>query len=225
MISALRIASAVASREMILRWQRGAWAVPLAFACIITLVFPLGITLQSHLLMHVVPSLIWIVVLFSTLLALDRSFDEDYADGTLLLDLLAPVSPSLLMIARAFAIWLVSGLPLALILPLLAVGLDLPLRVLPALTLSLFLGTPTLTLIGLFTSILTLGARTHGLLAPLLALPCTLPVLIFGSGVANAALHGESIRSNLLLEVAPLTLALFICPWATAIAARRAIYD
>jgi len=195
-------------------------ALPLVFFAIVTSLFPLGVGPESNLLRELAPGVLWVAALLATMLSLNRLFAGDYTDGTLELLALAPHPLSVLVIAKVISHWLLTGLPLVLMAPLLALALNLPDRALPALLYSLLLGTPVLSLIGAIGAALTLGLRGGGVLMSALVLPLYTPVLIFGAGAVAQAASGQSPEAYLSILAAFLALALTLAPWAAAAALR-----
>jgi len=161
--------------------------------------------------------------MLAAMLSLGRMFADDYRDGTLEQLLLAPQPLGLLVGAKIVAHWLLSGLPLVLIAPLLGLQFGLDRDALLVLIASLLLGTPVLSLIGAIGAALTLGVRGGGVLVSLLVLPLFIPVLIFGAGAVEASVTGLGPAAHLSLLGAMLLVALFFAPWATALALRIAV--
>ena len=160
--------------------------------------------------------------LFAALLSLDRLFAADFEDGSLDLLLLAPWPLELAGLAKCCAHWIVTGLPLAILAPVLGVAFGLEPSVLMALAVTLLVGTPTLSLIGGLAAALTLGARKSGALLALLALPLCVPTLIFGAGAVEALATGGDFGSHLAVLAALALVALATTPWAIAAALRQA---
>jgi heme exporter protein B len=194
--------------------------IPLVFFAIVVSLFPLGVGPEPNLLRALAPGVVWVAALLATMLSLNRLFANDYADGTLEQLLLAPHPLSVLVLAKTMAHWVLSGLPLVLLSPLLAVSLQLPPEAMGTLVLSLLLGTPVLSLIGSVGAALTLGLRGGGVLVSLLVLPLYTPVLIFGASAVTGAATGQEIEAQLSLLGAFLALALTFAPWAAAAALR-----
>jgi len=192
----------------------------LLFFVIVTSLFPLGIGAEPNLLRAIAPGVIWVAALLSSLLSLGRLFAADHADGTLEQILLGAAPLGAVVAAKAFAHWLVSGLPLVLIAPLVALQYDLPVPLYGVLALSLLLGTPVLSLIGAIGAALTLGLRGGGVLLSLLVLPLYVPVLIMGAGGVEMAAAGMGAQGHLLLLAAMLVGAAAFAPWAIAAALR-----
>lgn len=221
MLAALRC---VIVRDLRLAARRSSdvMTVVLFFVIVVSL-FPLGIGPEPKLLRTVAPGVLWVAALLASMLALGRVFAADYADGTLEQMMLGATPLGLVVAAKVFAHWLVSGLPLVLISPVLALQFDLPQELLGVLALSLALGTPVLSLIGAIGAGLTLGLRGAGTLLSLLVLPLYVPVLIIGAGAAEAAASGLGGHAQLLLLGAMLIFAVAFAPWAAAVALRISI--
>lgn len=211
----------VVRRDLLLALRRRADALnTLVFFVIVVSLFPLGVGAEPELLRAIAPGVVWVAALLASMLALARLFAGDYADGTLEQLVLSPQPLGVIVSAKVAAHWLVSGLPLVVISPLLGLQFDLPAESLGILVLSLALGTPTLGLIGAIGAALTLGLRGGGVLVSLLVLPLYIPVLIFGAGAVEAAASGLGAGAHLSLLGAFLAAALFFAPWATAVALR-----
>lgn len=195
----------------------------LVFFIIVVSLFPLGIGPETALLRATASGIVWVAALLASMLALPRLFAPDYADGTLEQLALAPQPLGALVGAKVFAHWLVSGLPLVLISPLLGLQFGLAGDAVPMLMVSLLLGTPVLSLLGAVGAALTLGLRGSGALVPLIVLPLCIPVLIFGAGAVDAAASGLGAGPHLSLMGAYLLPALLFGPWVTAVAIRIAL--
>jgi len=193
---------------------------PLIFFAIVTSLFPLAVGPEPALLRALAPGVLWVAALLAAMLSLNRLFSNDHADGTLEQLLLAPHPLTVLVLAKTLAHWLLTGLPLVLISPLLALQLQLPTAAMGALALSLLLGTPVLSLVGGIGAALTLGLRGGGVLVSLLVLPLYTPVLIFGAGAVSGAVTGLDTEAHFSLLGAFLVLALSFAPWAAASALR-----
>jgi heme exporter protein B len=212
------------SRDLRLALRSGGdVAAVLAFFVITVVLFPLGVGPETALLGRIAAGVVWVAALLATLLALDRLFAQDYEDGSLDLLVLSPLPLEAAVLAKGLAHWLVTGLPLILLSPVMAAMLGLQARVWPALVLSLLLGTPCLSLIGAVGAALTLGARRGGALLALLILPLFIPVLIFGASAVEAAATGLTTRPHLLLLAGCLAAALPLAPIAAAAALRQAL--
>lgn len=217
----IQIFLTVIKRDLLLAYRhRSEMISPILFYVIVLVLFPLALTPEQTLLQALAPGIIWVAALLATLLATDHIFRDDFNDGSLEQMLLNPLPLSLLVLAKVFAHWLVTGLPLILITPLLAMAFYLSIKTQLILVLSLLLGTPILSLLGAITVALTLGLRNSGILLALLALPLYIPVLIFGASAVAAANAGVAISSQLIFLGAFLVLALSLAPLATAGALR-----
>jgi len=193
----------------------------LFFFIIVISLFPLGVGSDKNTLRHIAPGVVWIAALLASMLALERLFENDYADGTLEQMLLAPHSLSIIVAAKIFTHWLLTGLPIVLIAPLIGLQYYLPADAVVAMTLSLLIGTPILSLIGAIGAALTLGLRGGGILLSLLILPLYIPVLVYGAGaIGSSMMVNAPVQPYFMLLAAFLILALIFAPWATAAALR-----
>lgn len=191
------------------------------FFVITVVLFPLGIGPEPALLGRVAAGVIWGAALLATLLALEKVFAQDYEDGSLDLLLMSPLPLEATVLAKAAAHWLVTGLPLILLSPLMAGMLGLEPRAWPVLIASLALGTPCLSLIGTVGSALTLGSRRSGALVALITLPLFIPVMIFGAAAVEAGATDLSARPHLLLLAGCLAAAIPLGPIGAAAALRQ----
>ena len=211
----------IVSRDLTLAWRRRADVLStLFFFVIVVSLFPLGIGPDMRLLRLIAPGVVWVAALLATMLSLGRLFANDYEDGTLEQLLLTPQPLYFIVLGKVLALWIVSGLPLALIAPILGLQFGLAQDTLFVLVVSLLLGTPILALIGSIGAALTLGLRAGGVLISLLILPLYIPVLIFGAGAVDASITGASAQANLSLLGALLALSFVFAPWASAAALR-----
>lgn len=214
---------AVLGRELRLSVRHGADTLAaLLFFLLAASLFPLAIGPAPETLGRIAPGIVWVCALLAALLPLDRLFGADFDDGSLDHLLLSGLPAAALAGAKAAAHWLVTGLPLLLAAAPLAVMLRLPDDAIPALLAGLLPGTLLLSLFGTTGAAIVLGARRGGVLLPLLVLPLTMPVLIFGVAAADAAAGGLSPRPHLLLLAAFLAAALPLCPLAAGAALRGA---
>ena len=208
-------------RDLLLAWRRRSdVATALLFFVIVASLFPLGIGAEPNLLRSIAPGVIWVAALLSSMLSLRRLFEADHADGTLEQIILGAAPLGVVVAAKVLAHWIVSGLPLVLIAPLIALQYDLDPALYGVLALSLLLGTPVLSLIGAVGAALTLGLRGGGVLLALLVLPLYVPVLIMGAGAVEMASAGLGGQGQLLLLGAMLIVAAAFTPWAIAAAVR-----
>jgi len=214
MLAVLRREVAVAMR------QKGEVLTPLVFFVVIASLFPLGVGPESALLLRMAPGVLWVSALLAAMLSLQRLFATDYADGSLEQMALSSTPLGLLVVAKALSHFLLSGLPLVLMAPVLGLQFGLEPRSLGILMLTLLLGTPTLSLIGSIGAALTLGVRGAGVLLSLLILPLYIPVLIFGAGAVEADAAGLGFGGHLSLLAAMLVLSAFFAPLATKTALR-----
>jgi heme exporter protein B len=187
---------------------------PLLFFVIVVSLFPLGVGPESTTLSRIAPGIIWVAALLATLLSLDRLFKSDYADGSLEQMLLSPHPVFILVIAKIFAHWLLTGLPLILIAPLLAVLLHLHESSYGALMLTLLLGTPVLSLLGAIGVALTVGIKKGGVLLSLLVLPLYIPVLIFATSAIDTAAMNLPYNGQLAIIAAIFFASLTLAPFA-----------
>ncbi len=195
----------------------------LFFFIIVISLFPLGVGIDKGLLQKMAPGVAWIAALLASMLALERLFASDYEDGTLEQMLLSPQPLFVIVLAKVFAHWVLTGLPLVLIAPLVGLQYHLGMETIGMMMLALLLGTPILSLLGAIGAALTLGLRGGGVLISLLVLPLYIPVLIYGAGaVADSMLSHNNVQSYLLLLAGFLILTLVLTPWATAAALRIA---
>ena len=217
----LDAARCIVYRDLLLALRRRSdVATALLFFVIVASLFPLGIGAEPNLLRAIAPGVIWVAALLSTMLSLGRLFAADYADGTLEQLALGAAPLGVVVAAKGIAHWLVSGLPLVLIAPLLALQYDLAQSLYGVLALSLLLGTPVLSMIGAIGAALTLGVRGGGVLLALLVLPLYVPVLIMGAGSVEMAAAGLEPDGQLLILGALLAFTAAFAPWASAAALR-----
>ncbi|MBA3903639.1 MAG: heme exporter protein CcmB [Rhodocyclaceae bacterium] len=195
----------------------------LFFFVIVVSLFPLGIGPEMDMLRKIAPGVLWVAALLATMLSLNRLFAADYADGALEQMALSAVPLGVLVTGKVIAHWLLSGLPLTLLAPVLGLQFDLAPASLAVLVVALAIGTPVLSLIGAIGAALTLGVRGGGVLVSLLVLPLYVPVLIFGAGAVEADITGLGAAAHLSLLAAFLALAAFFGPWATTVALRIAL--
>ncbi len=217
----LDAARCIVGRDLLLALRRRTdIATALLFFVVVASLFPLGIGAEPNLLRAIAPGVIWVAALLSTLLSLARLFAADHADGTLEQLALGAAPLGVVVAAKSFAHWLLSGLPLVLIAPLVALQYDLPQPLYGVLALSLLLGTPVLSMIGAIGAALTLGIRGGGVLLALLVLPLYVPVLIMGAGSVEMAAAGLDPGGQLLILGALLVFSAAFAPWAIAAALR-----
>ncbi|MCY1125889.1 heme exporter protein CcmB [Frigidibacter sp. RF13] len=198
----------------------GGFGLSLTFFLILVTLVPFGVGPESGRLATIAPGILWVGALLASLLSLDRLFALDHEDGTLEQLATAPLPLEAVVAMKAIAHWLTTGLPLALIAPLLGVLLHLPGAAMPALALSLAVGTPALSMIGAFGAGLTVGLKRGGLLLSLLVLPLYVPTLIFGAEVARRGAEGAALGTPMAFLGAITLGTLALLPYATAAAIR-----
>lgn len=215
----------VMKRELRIAFRSGAEIVnPLWFFLIVITLFPLGIGPEPELLARIAPGIIWVAALLSSLLALERLFRDDFLDGSLEQLLLLPTPLPLTVLGKVAVHWMVTGLPLLILSPLVALLLSLDFTTWRAVALTLLLGTPTLSLLGAIGVGLTVGLRRGGVLLSLLVLPLAVPVVIFASGAIEAASQGLPVDGYLALLGALLAGSATLAPFATAAALRVSVH-
>ena len=220
-MNSLAVMVAVLRRDLQVVYRRwGDAANPLMFFAIVTSLFPLALSPRPELLQTLGPGVLWIGALLSMLLSLDALFRQDFDDGSLEQLVIGPHPLGLIMLAKSFAHWLVTGLPLVALAPALAVTYHLNATAIGALCVTLLIGTPTLSLLGSIGAALTAGVRQSGGLLALLVLPLCLPVLMFGARATALAAEGETITGPLYLLGSLLVLAISLVPIASAAAIR-----
>jgi heme exporter protein B len=216
---------ALLRRDLRLAWRSPSDSANVVLFFVLTVVlFPFGVGPAAEILARIATGVIWVMALLASLLALDRLFREEAEDGSLDLLVLSPAPLEFLVLGKIVAHWLTTGVPLIVASPLLALLLQMPVEAYPTLLLALFLGTPTLSLIGAIGAGLTLGARRGGVLVALLVLPLYIPVLVFGVAAVDAAAAGMSVKPHLLLLGGLLALFIPLSPIATAAALRQATH-
>ncbi|WP_087021447.1 heme exporter protein CcmB [Thaumasiovibrio subtropicus] len=196
---------------------------PLWFFILVISLFPLAVGPEPNLLARIAPGIIWVAALLSSLLALERLFKDDYLDGSLEQMMLQSTPLPLLALAKVFAHWLLTGLPLIIVSPLLALLLSLSMDVWLAVVLTLLLGSPTLSLLGAIGVALTVGLQKGGVLLSLLILPLFIPVLIFATAAIDAASLGMGYQGQLAMLGAMLVAATTLTPFAIAAALRVSV--
>ncbi|WP_246378430.1 heme exporter protein CcmB [Halomonas fontilapidosi] len=215
---------ATLKRDLVLMMRRRSEVLnPLVFFALVITLFPIGISPDPELLAAIAPGLLWVAALLAALLSLDSLFRSDYDDGSLEQLLLSPQPLPALALAKVAVHWLLTGLPLALMAPLLGIMLSLPAGSYAVLALSLALGSASLSLIGAIGAALTVGLSRGGVLLSLLVLPLYIPVLIFGAGAVQAAILGDGVSAHLAILGALLAVALSLAPWAIAASLRISI--
>tara|TARA_R110001599_G_scaffold143806_4_gene324992 strand:- start:1878 stop:2546 length:669 start_codon:yes stop_codon:yes gene_type:complete len=214
----------VICRDVMLAFRQGsAVTLSLSFFVIVIVLFPLGVGPELSILARIGPGVLWVAALLACLLTLDRLFQADFEDGALDLLMIGPLPVELLVLAKVFAHWLTSILPLIIVAPVLALSLNIHAEGILALTSALLIGTPTLSLIGAVGAALTVGMRRGGVLLSLLVLPLYIPVLIFGVAAVDAAIAQLSVAPHLLLLGGISLGALVLGPVAAAAGLRLSL--
>ncbi|KAF3978475.1 MAG: heme exporter protein CcmB [Methylococcales symbiont of Iophon sp. n. MRB-2018] len=215
---------AVIQRDLILAFRRRTEiANPVFFFILVVTLFPLGIGADLKLLQAIAPGIIWVSALLAVMLSLDSLFRSDFDDGSLEQMLLSPHPLTVLVFAKIVAHWLVTGLPLLLIAPLLAVFLGLPEQALGTLLITLVLATPVLSLIGSIGVSLTIGLRRGGMILSLLVLPLYIPVLIFASNAVEMAGNGLAVEPQINILIAIFFMSMVLAPLPAAAAVKMSI--
>lgn len=215
----------VLRRELKIAFRKGAEIVnPLWFFLIVITLFPLGIGPEPQLLARIAPGIVWVAALLASLLSLERLFRDDFHDGSLEQLLLLPSPLALTVLGKVCAHWVVTGLPLLILSPLVALLLSLDSNTAIAMALTLLLGTPTLSFIGAIGVALTVGLRKGGVLLSLLVLPLYIPVLIFATAAIDAASMALPIDGYLAILGAMLAGSATLTPFATAAALRVSVH-
>jgi len=212
---------ALLRRDLLLAFRhRGELANPLLFFALVITLFPLGVSPEPALLRKMAPGVIWIAALLSALFSLENMFRSDFDDGAMEQMALSPCPLPALVLAKILAHWLVSGLPMLLMAPVLALLLSMPDTAILTLVFTLLIGTPLLSLIGAIGVALTVGLKRGGVLLTLLILPLYIPILIFATQAVTAAAAGLPVEGQLYFLAALLALGLTLAPLAGAAALR-----
>jgi heme exporter protein B len=210
---------AIIRRDLLLAWKRPGDALnPLVFYAMVCTLFPLATGPSEQQLVLNGPGVLWVAALLATLLALNGLFLSDYEDGSLDQLILSPQPLPLLVFGKALAHWLVTGVPLVLMSPLLAMTFRLPTTVMGLLVLTLTLGTLSLSMLGSIGAALTVGLNRGTALLSLLILPLAMPVLIFGARTVSLAVAGDPSVAGVYFLAAYCMLTLALSPFATAAA-------
>lgn len=196
---------------------------PIWFFVIVVTLFPLAVGTESELLKRIAPAIIWVAALLAALLSFERLFKDDFIDGTLEQLMLSPYPLAWLVCGKVFAHWLLTGLPIIFVSPLLAMFLYFDTDTYIALFLTLLIGTPILSLLGAIGVALTVGLRKGGVLLSLIMLPLSVPILIFSTMAIDAAAYGQSYLGLLALLGAMLVASITLAPFAIAAALRVSV--
>jgi heme exporter protein B len=215
---------ALLRRDVILAIRTGGGApIGVLFFLIVVTLAAFAIGPDLALLARIGPAILWLGALLASLLALDRLLALDHEDGSLDLMLTAPVPLELTLLTKALAHWVTSELPLIIATPLLGLLLNVEATASAAVALTMLVGTPALTLLGLLGAALTVTLRRGGLLLAVLVLPFNIPVLIFGVSASNAAVAGLPFGAPLGILAALTLVAAVVGPVAVAIALRQGL--
>ncbi len=203
--------------------KRAEFANPLLFFILVITLFPLAVGAVPELLARIAPGIIWVAALLAAMLSLDSIFRSDFDDGTLEQLLMSAHPMPVLVLAKVCAHWLVTGVPLLLVSPLLAEMLGMPQAAQGILLLTILIGTPVLSLVGSIGVALTVGLPKSGIILSLLVLPLYVPVLIFASGAIEGAAGGLDVSAQIYMMLAFLFLSISLSPLATAAALRMSV--
>ncbi len=211
-------------RDLKLAYRRRSEAfTPILFFLIVISLFSIGIGPNSEEISQWGPGMIWVTSILSTLLGLGLLFQSDYEDGSLEQLVISPHFLPMLALSKVIAHWIITGVPLVLISPLVGLTLQIDAIAVKTLVYSLLLGTPTLSLIGAVGAALTVGLKRGGLLLSILILPLYVPILIFGANAVQSAIHGMPVTGHLYILGAFLSLSLGLAPFAIGGALRASI--
>jgi len=221
----VKSAWALFCRDLVLTWREGgAIGTALGFYLVVVAITPLGLGPDLNLLSRIAPGVLWVALLLASLLSADRIFHNDYEDGTLDVLAMGPLPLPLVAALKSLAHWVMTGVPLALLAPLLGLLLNLPIEAFPLLMFTMLAGTPAVSFVAAIGASLTLGLRRGGVLLALLVLPLYVPVLIFGVAAVSAASVGPASPWPPFLILCALSLAsIGLAPIAAAAALRAAL--
>ncbi|MDH3607714.1 MAG: heme exporter protein CcmB [Gammaproteobacteria bacterium] len=202
-------------RDLLVAFRRRAELMnPILFYVIVVTLFPLGVSPDQEFLSQLAPGVVWVTALLAALISMESIFRQDFDDGSVEQLFLSQHPPTILILGKVIAHWLITGLPMLVIVPLMALLLYIPQQAIPTLFITVLIGTPILSLIGAIGVALTAGLRGGGVLLGLLVLPLYIPVLIFASGAVSAAIEGLPYSGHVAMLGAGLILALILSPLA-----------
>lgn len=205
----------VIQRDLLVAFRRRAELMnPVLFYVIVVTLFPLGVSPDVEFLSQLAPGVVWVAALLAALISMESIFRQDFDDGSIEQLFLSQHPPTLLIFGKVIAHWLITGVPMLVIIPLMALLLYIPNQAIPTLFVTVLLGTPILSLIGAIGVALTAGLRGGGVLLGLLVLPLYIPVLIFASSAVGSAIDGLAVSGQLAILGAGLILALILAPLA-----------
>ena len=220
----LKAFQATLRRDLLIAYKRKNEVVnPFMFFLIVATLFPIGISPEPDRLSEIAAGVLWISTLLASLLAMDSLYRADYEDGSLEQLLLAPHSLYFMVLAKNLAHWLISGLPVVLVSPLIGYMLSLPVESFGTLFVTLLLGTPVLSLLGSIGVALTVGLGSRGLILAVITLPMSVPVLIAGTMAVQQTLNGASLAGYLAIMGAMLLASISLAPLASAAALRISV--
>lgn len=206
-------------RELLLAYRnRQDLSNPIVFFVLVVVLFPLGVSPDPEFLEMAAAGVIWVAALLASMLSLDRMFKADFSDGSLEQMILSPHPLFLIVLVKVFVHWSLTGVPLILLSPVLAVMMNLAPEHIPSVLLTLLLGTPVVSLIGGIGAALTVSLRSGGVLVSLIVLPFTIPVLIFGTGTIQASVEGLPVDGYIAILGALLALSFTLSPLACSAA-------
>jgi heme exporter protein B len=222
--SPFKLAGVVIARDLRLAARRWDQVLqPLVFFVVVITLFPLAIGPDLSELRRIAPGILWVAAMLASLLATDALFRPDVEDGVMEQWVLSGQPLPWMLLAKTVAHWVLTGLPLVLVAPLVSIGLGLGSEGWSPMLLTLLLGTATLSVLGGIGAALTVGLRRGNMLMALLVLPLEMPVLIFGARALDMGLHGEMVTGPISLMAAILLMALVLGPFAMAAAIRISI--
>ena len=202
-------------RDLLVAFRRRAELMnPILFYVIVVTLFPLGVSPDQEFLSQLAPGVVWVTALLAALISMESIFRQDFDDGSVEQLFLSQHPPTIMILGKVIAHWLITGLPMLVIVPLMALLLYIPQQAIPTLFITVLIGTPILSLIGAIGVALTAGLRGGGVLLGLLVLPLYIPVLIFASGAVSAAIEGLPYSGHVAMLGAGLILALILSPLA-----------
>jgi heme exporter protein B len=220
-VGALAAFNLMVRRELCLSFRRPEQLLqPLVFFLIVTMLFPLGLSLQLSLLRDMAPGVLWVAALLSSLLSLDGLFKSDADDGTLEQLALSGQGLTLIVVAKTLAHWLVSGAALVVVSPLVGTALGIPGSAFATMMLSLGLGTLTLSWLGAIGAGLTVGLKRANVLLSLIVLPLAMPLLIFGAAATDRAISGTNAVGPVYFLAALCVFTCTLAPFAATAALR-----
>lgn len=223
MIGALTIMLAIIRRDLLIGWRGLSDTLAgMGYFAVIIALLPLAIGPDPAVLALIGPAMIWVAALVASLPQMERFFSRDAADGSLDHLILIPLPLPLVVLAKVIAGWLVIGLPLIIMVPVLAMMLGLPAAALPVMLTAILIGSVALMLLGAMAAAVVIGARRASILTAVVILPLAMPILIFGTAASAAAVTGAPVFSHLALLGAAALVLLAITPFATAAALRIA---